>query len=50
LVKEEKRFFEREGIRGVNQQLVYNYLSTIAPSFIESKRALSSAEKNMYQN
>jgi len=45
LVKEEKRFFEDEGIRGVNLQLVYIYLGTIAPSFVESKRAFSAAEQ-----
>jgi hypothetical protein len=36
MVKKEERLFEDEGIRGVNLQLVYNYLSRTAPSSIQS--------------
>jgi hypothetical protein len=43
MVKKEIRFFEDERIVGVNLQHIYNYLSTVAPSSIESKRAFSSA-------
>jgi hypothetical protein len=41
MVKKEIRFFEDEGIRWVNLQLVYDYLSTIALSSTEPDRALS---------
>jgi hypothetical protein len=33
----------KKEIRGVNLQLVYDYLSTIAPPSIESERAFSAA-------
>lgn len=39
------RFFEDEEIRGVNFQLVYDYLSAIAPSSIEAERAFSVAKQ-----
>ena len=45
MVKKEIIFFENEGIRGVNPQLVYDCLSTTAPSSIASERTFSSANK-----
>jgi hypothetical protein len=44
---QETIFFKDEEIRGVNLQLVYDFLSTISPSNVESETALSS-ESNMY--
>jgi hypothetical protein len=41
------RFLEAEEIRGAKLQLIYDYLSTITPSCIESDRAFSAA-KQMY--
>jgi len=41
LVKKEIRYFEDEGMKGIKLQLVYDYLSTIAPSSIEFERAFS---------
>ena len=41
LVKKEMRYFEDEGMKGIKLQLVYNYLSTIAPSSIEFERTFS---------
>jgi hypothetical protein len=45
MVKKEIRIFEGEGIKRVNLQLVYNCLSTMAPSTIESERAFCSANQ-----
>ena len=39
------RFFEDEEIRGVNLQLVCDYLSAIAPSSIETERAFSATKR-----
>ena len=44
-LKKEMSFFEDEEIRGVNLQLVYDYLITITPSSIETERALSTAKQ-----
>jgi len=43
MVTKETICFEDEGIRGVNPQLVYNCLSTTAPSSISSERTFSAA-------
>jgi hypothetical protein len=45
MVKKEIKFFELEGIRGLNPQLVNDYLSTIAPFSIEPERAFSAANQ-----
>jgi len=37
MFEKEIRFFEEEEIRGVNLQLVYDYISTVAPSSINPK-------------
>jgi hypothetical protein len=37
MFKKEKRFFEEEEIRGANLQLVYDCISTVAPSSINPK-------------
>jgi len=42
-------FFEVEGIRRINLQLVYDFLGTISPSSIESETAFSNANQ-MYHN
>lgn len=42
--KREMRFFEGGEIRGVNLQLVYDYLSTIAPCSIENERVFSAGK------
>jgi hypothetical protein len=43
MVKKEIRYFEDEGMKGIKLQLVYDYLSTIAPSSIEFEKAFSAA-------
>jgi hypothetical protein len=43
LVKKEIRYFEDEGMKGIKLHLIYDYLSTIAPSSIEFERAFSAA-------
>jgi hypothetical protein len=45
MAKEEMRFFEYEAIIPLNLQLVNDYLSTTAPSSIESDRALSAVDE-----
>lgn len=42
-VKKEMSFFEEEGIKGVHLQSAYDYLTTIAPTSVESERAFSAA-------
>jgi hypothetical protein len=41
----EQDFFKDDGIRRAHLQLVYDYLSTVAPSSIESERAFSAANQ-----
>jgi hypothetical protein len=41
VVKKEIRYFEDGGMKGIKLQLIYNYLSTVAPSSIEFERVFS---------
>ena len=45
MVRKDIIFFEEEGLRRAHLQLVYDYLSKVAPSSIESERAFSATNQ-----